>query len=61
MDRDYFIPKCDVSAAIGDADTVGIFGEYKSLALETEYCDASAVLMQDLAGESAYDITGEKQ
>lgn len=55
--RDYFIPKCDISAEIGDCDTIGVFGEYKTLTLCTAFDKISSVLMQDLAGNSAYDIT----
>ena len=58
-ERDYFIPKCDIVANIGDADTVGVFGEYASLTLETEHQVISAVLIQDLAGEKAFDVTDE--
>lgn len=59
LERDYFIPKCHITAQIEDAETVGIFGEYASLTLAANYSDATCVLMQDLAAESAYDITDE--
>lgn len=55
--RDYYIPRCDVTAEIGDADTIGVFGEYKSLLLKTSLSSVSSVLMQDLASNTAYDVT----
>ena len=39
-------------------DTIDIFGEYNKLILENTG-DVSQVLMQDLAGDSALDITDE--
>ena len=57
FDRSYYIPRCDVSINTGDADTVGIFGEYKSLIINTELGNIKAVLMQDIASDEAYDIT----
>ncbi|MBQ8207167.1 MAG: hypothetical protein IJZ89_00330 [Clostridia bacterium] len=55
--RDYFIPKCEVSADIGDSKIIGVFGEYESLILKTAHEKIGRVLMQDLADETAYDIT----
>ncbi|MBQ7836044.1 MAG: hypothetical protein IJ389_02190 [Clostridia bacterium] len=52
----YCIPKCHVEVNIGAADTVGIFGEYKSFSLTTT-AEYSRVLMQDIAGDAAYDMT----
>lgn len=54
--RYYGIPKCDVTVRTGDADTVGVFGEYNTLTLETDR-KFEKVLLQDLAGDCAYDIT----
>lgn len=57
LEREYAIPKCDVMLDIGNADTVGIFGEYRRLILKTAHERIKAVLMQDLAEDVAYDIT----
>ena len=57
IDRSYGIPQCDVSINVGDADTIGVFGEYKSLTIETTHPSIHRVLMQDLADDTAYDIT----
>lgn len=56
VNRDYFIPRCKVTADATDADTIGVFGEYESLTIRTQKA-FKQVLMQDLAGEKAYDIT----
>ncbi len=55
--RSYFIPRCNVSIEMRGATTLGIFGEYRSLTLSVGDAPIRAVLLQDLAGESAYDIT----
>ena len=55
--RKYFIPKCDVTLCISDADTVGVFGEYKNLILETDRKEFKQILMQDLADDMASDVT----
>ena len=55
--RRYAIPKCDISLAIENADTIGVFGQYKKLTLETDGTNVTSVLMQDLAGDFAYDVT----
>ena len=60
LERRYFIPKCDISADIGNADTVGIFGEYASLSLNSRL-DIKGVLMQDLASNTAFDVTKDVQ
>ncbi len=59
--RAYFIPKCDITAHIGEADTVGVFGEYKTLILKTQKHQINAVYMQDLAADNAMDITEDVQ
>lgn len=56
-ERSYFIPRCRVTAEIGDAETIGVFGDYGALILKTAGKKPRAVLMQDLAGERAFDIT----
>lgn len=55
--RDYYIPKCNIAAYSHNADTVGIFGEYKTLTLKTEINGIRQVLMQDLAGDICFDVT----
>lgn len=57
INRNYFIPKCDITANIGIANTVGVFGEYKTLTLITEKESISQILMQDLADDRCFDIT----
>ena len=57
MERDYFIPKCKVTIDIGNSKTIGIFGEYRELNLKNSFKNISRILMQDLADDTAYDIT----
>lgn len=57
LERTYEIPRCEVRFNIDDADTVAVFGEYQSLILETVHETVTTVLMQDLAGDTAYDVT----
>ncbi len=54
--RSYCIPKCDVTIKTASADTIGIFGEYRSLRMETDI-NICTVLIQDIADDTAYDIT----
>lgn len=57
-ERSYNIPRCDISVRIGNADTVGVFGEYQTLALSlTESRAIHTVLMQDIAADMAVDVT----
>lgn len=56
-ERRYFLPRCRVRVQSGDAATVGIFGCYESLTLKTSFSAIKRVLMQDLAGDTAYDVT----
>lgn len=56
-ERRYFIPKCDVTVKSGEADLIGVFGEYKNLIVKTELVGIKQVLIQDLADDTAYDIT----
>ena len=59
IDRSCFTPLCRVSLEIGDADTVGIFGYYGELVLTGGQPRRGAkILMQDLAGDRAFDVTG---
>ena len=55
--RDYRIPLCNVAVQTGKSRIFGIFGEYKTLTIKTEYENISRVLMQDLASDTALDIT----
>ena len=44
---------------IQNADTVGIFGAYKTLTLKTNRTEIHSVWMQDLADTVAFDITDD--
>ena len=58
--RSYEIPQADISLQTGDATLVGIFGEYATLSLVTSFEEKpTRILMQDLAAETAYDVTEE--
>lgn len=60
LGRDYFIPKCDVRVNAENADTIGVFGEYKTLEISFSYSlDGKRVYAQDIASEEAFDITEE--
>lgn len=59
LGRNYKIPKCDVKVNAQNAETIGVFGEYNTLCVETEHKNIKRVLMQDIAGDAAYDITSE--
>lgn len=59
LGRAYEIPKCNVRFRVEDADTVGVFGDYNTLILETSRENIQSVYMQDLACETAYDITDD--
>ncbi len=59
LERTYEIPLCRVTLYVEDAQTVGVFGEYEELILETSREHISHVWMQDLAGEEAFDITDD--
>lgn len=41
----------------GVSYTIGAFGKYKELVINTDLNDIKSVLMQDLADVNAYDIT----
>ncbi|MEG0895279.1 MAG: hypothetical protein RSE93_06145, partial [Oscillospiraceae bacterium] len=56
--RDWFNPLCDVSLDIQDADTVGIFGYYKTLTLTSDN-QINCIFAQDLGGGEVYDITSQ--
>ncbi len=60
LGRSYFIPKCDVKIKLTDIRTMGIFGEYNTLTLETNV-KFNSVLMQDIAGDLSYNITEHVQ
>ena len=57
--RRYYIPRCSVVFNIGDADTVGIFGEYRELILETDKAKIDRVYLQDLSADTAYDVSDD--
>lgn len=59
INRDYFIPRCDITVDIKNADTIGVFGEYKTLTLTTNSKNVSQILMQDLADNKCFDITND--
>lgn len=59
LGRIYEIPKCRVSVDSGNADIIAIFGEYKSITIKTDFDEIKTVYMQDLAGDTAYDIGDE--
>ena len=44
---------------IGAADTVGVFGEYNSLTLNMQKNGIKTVLMQDIAADTAYDVSAD--
>ncbi len=56
-DRSYFLPRCAICAQSGAATTIGIFGCYETLTLQTDFSAIKEVWMQDLADDAAYDIT----
>lgn len=58
LGRDYAIPRCDIAVKVGNSDTIAAFGEYKSLTIDTELENVK-ILMQDLAAETAFDVTDD--
>lgn len=56
MGRTYHIPQCDVTVYPEDAHTIGVFGEYNTLSLQTNVT-CKRILAQDIAGTTAWDIT----
>lgn len=59
MGRIYKIPKCNIEIDAEDTEIIGAFGEYKNLLIKSKLKNITRVLMQDLAGEDAYDITND--
>lgn len=57
VNRSYYIPKCDVTIDAEDSKTIGVFGEYKNLIIKTKFTAIKYILIQDLADDSAYDVT----
>ncbi len=58
LNRDYFIPRCDVEIEAGDSSFLGIFGEYNTLTVKFDYEIGSCrIYAQDLADTEAEDIT----
>lgn len=60
-ERTYEIPHCKIVVDVGEADTIGIFGEYETLTVKGDACGLGRVLMQDLAGDTAFDVTKENE
>lgn len=58
LGRNYVLPKCDVEIDGGKSHLFGIFGEYNRLIINT-VLDAKHILIQDIAGDTATDITAE--
>lgn len=56
--RTYEIPLCRVSISAENADTIGVFGEYRELIIETNK-QPGKILMQDIAGDTSIDITDD--
>ena len=59
LGRVYAIPECNVAINAEGADIIGVFGEYEKLIIKTDLNNIKAVFMQDLADETAYDITDD--
>lgn len=59
LGRVYEIPECNVTINAEGADIIGVFGEYEKLIIKTDLNNIKAVFMQDLADETAYDITDD--
>ncbi len=57
LGRSYGIPLTTVAIDAGDSDTIGAFGDYEKLIINTNISDIKTVLMQDLADDVAFDIT----
>lgn len=58
-ERTYEIPRCKITVDVEEAETIGIFGEYETLTVKGAACSLKKVLMQDLAGDTAFDVTKE--
>lgn len=59
QERTYEIPRCNVTVEIGEAKLLGVFGEYENLTVKMSGAAVKSVLMQDIAGEAAYDVTAD--
>lgn len=57
--REYKIPECNVSVQTGNSKIIGVFGEYRNLTLKTELEGIDCIFIQDLAGDTAYDVSGQ--
>ena len=58
--RDFYTPLCDITINGETADAFGIFGYYKNLYINTSLNTSNLkVYAQDLAGDTAYDITND--
>lgn len=55
--RECFTPLCRIGLEIGSAETIGVFGYYKELVLSGGIKPGARILAQDLAGDTAFDMT----
>lgn len=55
--RKYEIPLCRINIFTGTADTIGVFGEYKELIINTDNKDFDTILIQDIASDISYDVS----
>lgn len=56
--RRYYTPRCDAVLDVQSADTVGLFGYFKSITLKSLESTANArIYAQNLSDDFAYDIT----
>ena len=57
INREYFIPQCNVTVDAKASTLIGVFGEYKNLILKISCPSITQVFMQDLADDNAFDVT----
>lgn len=58
IDREWILPECDITIDGGDATVFGVFGVYKTLKINSKLdFSGCKILMQDLKGDFAYDVT----
>lgn len=55
--RTYRIPKRNIVIKTGNSNTIGVFGEYENLFIQTEFDKIEKVYAQDIAADYALDIT----
>ena len=60
IDREWILPECDITIDGGDATVFGVFGVYKTLKINSKLdLSGCKILMQDLKGDFAYDVTDD--